>query len=171
MDQTHDKSIEIPEYIKDLIKSGTEIDEIRLDKNGKWFHNREPFTNSRIIDFFNKSIAITSDGQYVLHYDIYTYPIIVEDVPVFVTGVRFEGQDKFEKIFMNLSTGTSEQLNTETLIYRNNTLYCTLNSNSFPAKFNRSPSFHILDRLEEKNGEYFLDICGKRINLKQEAQQ
>lgn len=145
------------------------LDEILLDKNGEWWHNDTPFTNKKIIDFFNRSICRTSEGTYVLQYDRYIFPIIVEDAPVFVTGVRFDGFAQCERIFLNLSTGQVEELNIESLVYRNSTLYCMIGDGSFMAKFKRSPAFHILDRLDESNGHYFLNICGRQIPLKQES--
>ena len=55
---------ELPEYIRKMIDSGEEIDNITLDKEGLWFHNGEKFLNEKIIDYFNKSVNITSDGTY-----------------------------------------------------------------------------------------------------------
>ena len=75
---------ELPEEIRELLERGEKIDEIRLDKDGNWFHNGQPFSNKKIIDFFNRSINITRDGTYVIHYDRYTYPIIVDDAPLLV---------------------------------------------------------------------------------------
>jgi len=39
------KPPEIPDYIKDLIESGEQIDEILIDKEGVWYHNGEKFIN------------------------------------------------------------------------------------------------------------------------------
>ena len=116
--------------------------------------------------FFNSSINITADGTYVLHYSNFVYPIIVEDVPVFITGVVFEGFGPFEKILINLSTGETEELDISTLYYKkDSSLYCRVLNKKFPAKFQRSPSFHVLERLDEIEGNYFLNICGSRILL------
>ncbi len=165
-----DKTIVIPEEIREKIESGEfVIDEIILDKDGNWFHNGQPFTNQKIIDLFNRSIHITEDGSYALHYDVYTYPIIVEDVPFFISGVRFDGFGDFEKIFINTSDGGTEELDICTLYYRksNNALYCRIKEGVFPAKFRRSPSFHVLERLDEVNGEFILNLCGRKISLNQ----
>jgi len=162
-------SIEMPEYLIEQLENGTLEDAIVLDKNGNWWHNGEPFKNRKIIDFFNKSIAKADDGIWVLQYDKYIYPITVEDVPIFITGVRFEGFSDFEKVIMNLSSGTEEILDVNTLVYRNSTLYCTVGNGEFPAKFMRSPAFHVLDRLDENNGHYYLTMCGRRIPLKQDG--
>lgn len=159
---------EIPDNIRDLIASGEITDEIFLDKEGVWYHNSEKFSNTRIIEFFNKSINITASGEHVIHYGNYTYPIIVEDAPVFVTGVIFSGFGDFETIQLNLSTGENEDLDCSTLFVKeNNSLYCRVRDGKLLAKFKRSPSFHILERLEEDSiGRYYLFLCGKKFELK-----
>ncbi len=161
---------EIPEYLRELMQSGEIADRIVLDREGRWFHNGVEFTNKKIIDFFNRSVNIAADGHYVLHYSRFTFPIEVEDTPVFVTGVRFEGFGPFEKVMMNLSIGETEELEPSTLFYKeNNALYCSVRGGAFLAKFLRSPSFHLLERLEEADGHFFLNLCGQRIKLEQKA--
>lgn len=163
-----EKIIEIPEELRELMESGNLEDHIVFDKNGKWWHNGEPFINKKIIDLFNQSICLTTEGDFVLQYDRYIYPVTVEDAPVFITGARFEGFGEFEKVIVNLTTGKEEELDISSLVYKNNTLYCTVGDGTFMAKFHRSPAFHVLDRLDESNGHYFLNICGKQLPLKQE---
>ncbi len=160
---------EIPDFIKELIDSGEAIDEIRIDREGRWTHNGEPFANRRIVDFFNRSIARTADGTYVIHYADFTYPITVEDVPIFVTGVRFKGFGNFESITLTLTNGAEEELDASTLFYRDNCLYCHVCDGRMPARFHQSPSFQILERLEETDDMFYVVICGKRIILKEKA--
>ncbi|MBN1532929.1 MAG: DUF1285 domain-containing protein [Spirochaetes bacterium] len=160
---------ELPEYLKGPLQRGELIDTILLDREGNWFHNGEPIRHERIVALFNRSVSRTAEGTYVIHYGEHVYPIDVEDAPVFVTGVRFEGFAAFERVFINLSTGEEEELDIQTLIYRkNNALYCRVRQGSLTAKFRRSPSFHILERLDESGGRYYLTLCGKRIYLKKE---
>jgi len=158
---------EIPEYIKELIASGTGIDEILIDKEGVWYHNGEKFINEKIINFFSRSVNVTADGEYVIHYGTYTYPIKVEDVPFFITGVTFNGFGNFETISLNLSSGETEELNCSSLYCKkNNALYCRVKNGLMPAKFKRSPSFNILERLEESaDGKFYLRLCGQIIEL------
>ncbi len=159
---------EIPDEIKKLLAQGEKIDEIRLDAEGNWYHNGQPFTNKRIIEFFNKSVNITEDGTYVIHYAQFTYPIIVEDAPVFVTGARFEGFADFEKVLLTLSTGEEEELDNSTLhVRKGRELYCYVRNNTMLAKFKRSASFTLLDRLEESDDIFYLTIAGKKIILKE----
>ncbi len=115
MNNIDEKHPEIPEYLKELLESGQTIDDILLDKDGNWFHNGEPFVNEKIKSFFSRSVDITTDGQYVIHYSNYTYPIRVEDAPYFVTGVQFEGFGTFERVFLTLASGATEELDPATL--------------------------------------------------------
>lgn len=161
---------EIPDFIKKLMDAGEQIDEIRIDEEGNWFHNGIPFSNRKIINFFNRSIGITEDGDYVIHYSDFVYPVVVEDVPVFITGVTIEGFGDFEKVLMNLSTGEVQELDIDTLYYRDNhCLYCYVRDGRIPAKFKRSPSFQILERLEESDDTFYLRIGGRRIVLKEKV--
>lgn len=158
---------EIPEYIRELIASGNTIDEIFIDREGTWFHNGEKFINEKIINFFTRSLDVTADGEYVIHYGSYTYPVKVEDVPLFITGVTFNGFGNFETVTMNLSSGETEELNCNSLYFKkNNALYCKVKNGRMPAKFKRSPSFEILERLEEDgSGSFYLRLCGQIIKL------
>jgi len=157
---------ELPEYIQELIRSGEGIEEIRLDGEGNWFHNGEPFLNERIIDFFNRSVDLGRDGMYVLHYGEFVYPIVVEDTPLFVTGVVVEGFGPMEDIRLCLSTGEEEYLDTRTLYYRQESgLYCYVRNGRMPAKFKRSPSYQLLERLEESDDTFYLIIRGEKIVL------
>lgn len=163
-----DRHPEIPQYLRDMLDAGEKIDDILLDKEGNWYHNGEKFINEKIIAFFSRSVNITDKGEYVLHYGEHTYPIRVEDAPYFVSGVRFEGFGSFERIFLTLSSGETEELDPNTLYCGdNNALYCRIKKGRMIAKFKRSPSFSILERLDESSdGKYFVRLCGINIELK-----
>ncbi len=163
--------VEIPDYIKHLMESGEGVDEIKIDAEGNWFHNGEQFENQRIIDFFNASIRRTREGTYVIHYADFTYPITVEDTPLFVTGVRYVGFADFEKVYITLKSGVEEELDVDTLFVKpNNCLYCMVRNGTMPAKFMRSPSFQVLERLEESDDTFYLTIAGRRIVLKEKVE-
>lgn len=159
---------EIPDEIRVLFDKGELSDEIRLDKDGNWFHNGQPFINKNIIEFFNRSINITEDGQHVIHYDRYTYPIVVDDAPIFVTGIWFKGFGKYEKINLNLSNGASELLDIHSIYYKNATLYCRVCKGRLVAKFKHSPFYHLLERLDEVDGAFYLTLCGEKIEIHQD---
>lgn len=163
---------ELPEFLKEMIERGEQIDEIRLDSEGNWTHNGRPFQNQKIIDFFHQSIFRTRDGQYVLHYGDFTYPITVDDAPFIVTGVRFTGFGDFEQAYITLKSGVEEELDPDSLYFKraDNSLYCMVRGGTMPAKFLRSPSFCVLERLEESEDTFHLTICGKRIVLREKDQ-
>jgi hypothetical protein len=162
---------ELPDYIRELIESGGRPEEIRLDAEGNWLHDNEPFTNPRIIDFFNRCVDVTRDGTYVIHYSGFVYPIVVEDAPVFVTGVRVEGFGPIEEVYVALSMGTEEALDPHTLHYRHgHGLYCYVRDGALLAKFRRSPSYQLLERLEESDDIYYIVIGGERIVLSEKVE-
>ena len=156
---------EIPDYLKKLMESENDWDEIRIDSEGRWFHNGVAFKNKRLIAFLNKSVDITRDKQYVIHYSNFVYPITVEDAPLFITVLRYHNTIDEKLVFITLSSGEVEKLDLRTLHYKNNSLYCYVRNGEIPAKFKRSPSFELLQNLKENNDIYFLDICDQRIVL------
>ncbi len=161
---------EIPEYLRELAERG-ELEEIRIDPEGNWLHRGEPFANRRIIEFFNRSVAVTREGGYVLHYADFTYPIVVDDAPVFVTGVRFEGVGESERVRIITSLGNEEDLDIRSLHYRQGRgLYCYVREGTLLAKFRRSPSFQIMERLEESEDTFAVTLCGRRIVLSEKTE-
>jgi uncharacterized protein len=161
---------EIPDYIKKMMREGEELDEIKIDSEGHWFHNGNAFKNKKLINFFNKSIDITKDGFYVINYSGFVYPIIVEDAPLFVTGFRFIKNEDGESIFIALNTGEVEKLNIHTLHYKNNALYCFVKNGEIPAKFKRSPCYDLLQDIKDNDEIYYLELCGKRIVLSEKME-
>ena len=156
---------EIPDYIKKIMEDGGKVEEIRLDSEGRWFHNGALFKNKKIISFFNKSIDITKDGTYVLSYSGYVYPIIVEDAPLFVTGFRLVKNNDEECILIALNSGETEKLDLDTLHYKNNALYCFVKNGTIPAKFKRSPCYELLQNITDNDDVFYIELCGKRIVL------
>jgi hypothetical protein len=161
---------EIPDYIKKMIQEGEELDEIRIDTEGNWFHNGSAFKNKKLISFFNKSIDITIDGLYVINYSGFVYPIIVEDAPLFITGFRFIKNEDEECILIALNSGEVEKLSVNTLHYKNNALYCFVRDGEIPAKFKRSPCYELLQNIKDNDDIYYLELCGERIVLSEKME-
>ncbi|MBN2401535.1 MAG: DUF1285 domain-containing protein [Spirochaetes bacterium] len=161
---------EIPDYIKKMMQEGEELDEIRIDAEGRWFHNGAAFKNKKLISFFNKSIDITREGLYVINYSGFVYPIIVEDAPLFVTGWRLIKNKGGENILIALNSGEIEKLDLDSLHYKNNALYCFVRNGEISAKFKRSPCFDMLQNLQDNDDIYYLELCGKRIVLSEKME-
>lgn len=156
---------DIPEYLNEILKSGGSIDEIKLDVEGNWFHNGERFINKKIIDLFNRSINMTKDGQFVISYSGYVYPIIVEDTALFVNAILFADDAQDASVLIYISSGETEVLDLDTLHFKNNALYCKVRGGRFDARFKRSPCYEIMSLLEETDDIYYLNICGRRLVL------
>ena len=109
-----DDAPEIPEYIREMMKTGEIADRIVLDREGNWHHNGEPFTNKKIIDFFNKSVNISIDGHYVLHYSVTPIPSRSRtwrcSSPACASRIRV-----LRRVIMNLTTGQTDELDPDTL--------------------------------------------------------
>jgi hypothetical protein len=161
---------EIPDYLKRMMQDGEELDEIRIDSEGHWFHNGISFKNKKIISFFNKSIDITRDGVYVLNYSGFVYPLIVEDAPLFITGFRLIKNDDEESVLIALNSGEVETLDLNTLHFKNNALYCFVKNGEILAKFKRSPSYELLQDVKDNDDIYYLELCGRRIVLSEKVE-
>jgi hypothetical protein len=83
-----------------------------------------------------------------------------------VTDLRFEGAGASERIIITLSTGEEEELDPDSLAYREPDLFCRAGKEKNTARFSRSPFIRILDGLREENGDFYLNICGRNLLLK-----
>lgn len=83
-----------------------------------------------------------------------------------VEKTNFEGFASFEKAILELSDGTREELNADTLFYEDNTLFCRVKEGSMTASFTPFSSLFIADRLIETGGAYYMTVCGRNIFLK-----
>ena len=57
---------EIPDYIKKMMREGEELDEIRIDAEGHWFHNGTEFKNKK---------GLPGTGPLHLQYPQYFIPL------------------------------------------------------------------------------------------------
>ncbi|OHD63552.1 MAG: hypothetical protein A2176_07145 [Spirochaetes bacterium RBG_13_51_14] len=62
----------------------------------------------------------------------------------------------------------SELLDIHSLYYQNSTLYCRVSGGRLIAKFKNSPFYHIMERLDEVEGKFYLTLCGERIQIRQD---
>src|SRR5690606_11396988 len=106
---------------------------IRLDRNGRFWHDGQPVSHPGMAKAFASWIARhPDDGRYILTngYD-WTY-FTVEDVPFFVESVRIEG-DRCE---LALSDDSREPLDPTTLgVGEGDALYLRVKAGAFEARF------------------------------------
>jgi len=152
----------LPEVVKDFLRSGAELEEIRLDERGEWTHEGLDFENPRIIDLFSRSVDRTEGGTWVLEVGRFTYPITVENTGFFVERVDFDRNPPR----IELSDGTAERLDPDTLDYQGNgKLYCRIKGEEFRARFKWQAYHQISEHLEHEGDEVYLTWNGGRASL------
>ncbi len=152
----------LPNVVKDFLRSGADLEEIRLDERGRWTHEGLDFENSRIIRLFARSVDRTEGGTWVLEVGRFTYPITVEDCGFFVQRVDF-GTDPPT---LYLSDQTKEPLEPDTLDYQGEgKLYCSVKNGDFRARFKWHAYYGLAEQLVERNGKVFLEWNDTRMSL------
>jgi hypothetical protein len=141
---------------------------IRLDEDGKFWHDQEPVTHSGMAKAFASWIARhPDDGRFILSngYD-WSY-FTVEDAPFFVRGLRLEA----ERVLLLLSDGTEEPLVADTLESgRRDALYVRVKGGAFEARFTPAAQSALAPLLVEgSDGAPALEIAGKRHGVRARA--
>ena len=66
--------------------------DLRLDADGRWFHEGEPFLHAGLIAVFNRGIDVLPEtGEPILRVGTHWCHIRCDDVPFIVRSVRAEG--------------------------------------------------------------------------------
>ncbi len=139
-----------------------DLGEIRLDREGRWFHRGEPFTNRKLVDLFNRSVRPLEGGGFVIQVGREIYPIHVEDTAYFVHAIDLTQSPAV----IELSDGTSEPLALETLVYDDRGgFYCLVKSGRYRARFRRNLWHALLDRIVERPDGIFLDLGDMSVRL------
>lgn len=78
---------EVPEMVRRFLGDGADLEEIRLDAHGSWWHEGDIFENQRLSQLFHRSLHRTTQGNWVLEIKPYTYPVLVDLCGTFVRRV------------------------------------------------------------------------------------
>ncbi len=161
-DQAPDIDPTLPEVVQDFLRSGAELQEIRLDERGRWTHEGLLFENPRIVDLFSRSVDRTEGGTWVLEVGRFTYPITVEDTGFFIDRVDWSQSPPM----VELSDKTTEALDVESLEYRpGGRLYCRVKDGNFRARFKHHAYHSITEHLDEEEGQIILTVDDMRTVL------
>jgi hypothetical protein len=138
--------------------------EIRLDKEGRWFHEGVEITHRLTVELFHRSIRRHPDGGYCLEVGYERAKIEVEDTPYMVKRVDLEEGGARIRV----SDGTEEALDPATLrIGAENVLYCQVKGGEFPARFLRPAYYQLMQGLRETERGYAVEIGGRLWKLSQ----
>lgn len=107
---------------------------IRRDAAGRWFHDGQPVTNTKIADAFDRWVDVGPDGRFVLRNRVNWVFVDIEGAPVTVTRVHLTP----ESVILWLSTGDQERLDPKTVQQdREGNLYCAVRGRTMAARFSR----------------------------------
>ncbi|MCA9632968.1 MAG: DUF1285 domain-containing protein [Myxococcales bacterium] len=136
---------------------------IRLDRNGRFWHDDAPVEHSQMAKAFAAWISKhPDDGRFILTngYD-WTY-FSVEDTPFFVSGVRLSDG----VVELELSDGSSEPMDPSTLREGpDGALYLKVKDGQFDARFQPSAQLELAPLLVEADGGVGLEIGGQRFSV------
>ena len=143
----------IPVPIRQALQRGAVLESIELDSEGHFWHEGERITDARISDLFHRSIQRTPGGTYLLVVAPFSYPLVVHDVPYWVTGVALATDcDSGDRpgLRVRLSDGSEEDLAIDTLRYQpRRGFVCRVKGGTMPARFSRPSYFALAEYVTE----------------------
>lgn len=144
-----------------LLSHLQEID-LRLDREGRWFHEGDPVTHEGLAAALHRWIDRDDEtGRYIVRSSDQWCFIEVEDAPFIVRAVTLEGQGRDQRVQLRLSNGTVEELDYATLRQApDNVLYATVKEGRFPARFSRSAYYRLAETMELDGDEPKLPAKG-----------
>jgi hypothetical protein len=134
---------------------------IFIDKDGRWYHEGIEITHERLYLYLNECLTISEEEGYFLKSGDNIYKIEVEDTPFVVKKIRCEG----ENFILTLNDNKEENLDINTLEFKNNIPYCKVKNGKFLARFLRNSYFQLAEHIVESEDGYYLSINGNRHKL------
>ena len=153
--------LEITDEVRRMLQR-TDLGEIRLDREGHWFHRGEPFLNDKLISLFNRSIRPLQGGGYAVVIGKDVYPVTVDDTAYFVRSIDVTRTPPR----IELSDGTQEQLLVDSLVYdERGGLYCMVKQGRYRAKFSRTLWHSMMEHMVESGDGIYLQLGEARVRL------
>lgn len=120
---------------------------LRLDRQGRWWHDGEPVEHPNIIEAFNRGLRVMEDGRYQLHFGDDWCFVDVEGCAFTVVAVD-EGEGG--RLSVRLSDRTAEWLDVETLALDDEgVLTVAVKGRRARARCSRAAQLQLGERLQE----------------------
>ncbi|MFH1491035.1 MAG: DUF1285 domain-containing protein [Pseudomonadota bacterium] len=145
---------------------------IRIDKEGRWYHNGTEMIHRDFIRLFYEHLEREESGRYLIRLGDECCYVEVEDTPFVVLSVTHQnpGEAEKEAFRLSLSDDSSEKLTPETLsVGDGHVLYCRVKDCSYPARFARPAYYQLAEHIMEEKGSYFLPLNGKKYKIPYET--
>lgn len=134
-------------------------DTLKLDPEGNWYQGDYPILHERTCSYLHKHIERDKEGNYFLTGEDKPVPILVEDVPFWVSKI----EKTIAGYLITLTDESVELLDPTTLWQgKRGALYCLVKGGQFPAKFQRAPYYEITRGLEGRGHRFSIVISGKK---------
>jgi hypothetical protein len=146
-----------------LLESGAPCYELRIDAEGRWFHEGVEIVRDDIRVLFSRGLVRRENGEYYVEIANDAFPVIVEDAPLIVARVTLNSNGD---IMLLLNDGAAERLEARTITFRDNVPYCDVRSD-IEARFSRPAYYQLAEFIEydEKKEKYYLITDGKAVYL------
>lgn len=134
---------------------------MKIDRQGRWWHDDEPVEHPNIIEAFNRGLRVGDDGRYQLHFGGDWCFVQVEDCGFTVVTVdEAEG----ERLSVRLSDRTAEWLDLASLALDDQgVLTVRVKEGKGRARFSREAQFQLAERFEEAEGHLFVRVGQKLV--------
>ena len=131
---------------------------IRLDREGRWWHDDELIEHPRIIEAFNTGLVPTDDGRFKLVFGRDWCFVEVEDAAYRVLAVDVEEST----VALRLSDRSMDAFDPATLkLEADGVLSCRVKGGRAKARFTRDAQFELGSRMEEREGAILLRLGGR----------
>lgn len=151
-----------------------EPSEIRIDQDGKWSYRNNEMQRKDIIQYFYDHLHRDQQGFYYIKTDYEQYRIQVDDVPYVIRSIslRSAGIDEPQSMIIDLSDGSCEELNPETLwIGDKNVVYCLVKQARHEARFSRPAYYQLAENIRhDSNQDRYFVLIGQHsypLDIKQ----
>ncbi|GAB4343487.1 MAG: hypothetical protein Kow0099_21990 [Candidatus Abyssubacteria bacterium] len=142
---------------------GRERYELRIDYEGRWYHEGVEIVRDDIRTLFSRNLRRDKDGGYYIEIGRDEAPVVVEDAPFVVLRVT-EASDGLSLL---LSDGTLEPLDPRTLTFTgDNVPYCRVRG-GLEARFSRAAYYQLARFIsyDEHKDTYCLNIGDDHMQL------
>jgi len=147
-----------------LLAGGALRYELRIDREGKWFHEGIEIVREDIRNLFSRHLTRDKDGGYVVRIGNDECPVTVEDAPFVVVRVS---QDSEDMLSLLLNDGERAMLDPHTIEFgSSNVPYCRIRS-GLRARFSRAAYYQLAEYIEydEVRGRFYLSQDGEYVEL------
>ncbi|MHB1846032.1 MAG: DUF1285 domain-containing protein [Deltaproteobacteria bacterium] len=135
---------------------------LRLDREGRFWHDGELVRNARIAEAFHRGLEPGEDGRFVVRFGWDWAFVEVEDAPYQLLGVRPDGG----LLVVDLDDGRSERiLPTDLRLSEDGILYARVRSGRCDARFTRAAQGQLAPWLEPEGDGFALQFGAVRTRI------